>query len=542
MSGNINVHRTGNNPAENLFDDEYALRGEYRPYVEPPDWRVVLARYLGAAGVVLLLWLSYGVWKSFYCWQPDNLAGCRTVNALEPVAIGLAALGSALGVAWRFGLMTHVEYRIRQARAIRDATVKGHFGHPIRLDRALTAEEFALYRLAAETKVRTAPYEQLPSVDTFSPSYSSAPPALPAPSSPGVVPVPAREWLEWVNSEPHVLLAGSTGSGKTTTAKHIIAPRLAAGEHIFVIDPHSSEWYDLPSVGGGEDWQTVRQALAAVIAEYRGRLAERDRYRRETGKELSARDFARLTVLVDEALIVRLKNDRRERGRESLWSGFADVLGSGARKVNISLVMLTQSALVKDLNISTALRENFTVLALDHNAATELVDAEERVRANREPYYEALAGLAYPAVVARRGRVYLADRTGLDRAPDVGSVAHLAWPGWDYERDEPVARATIDARTDGRTDGDAALKALEALFSDGRTDGRGDAPELDTATRRNGYEAPVDREAARVAVVRRLKAAGRNREEIRGALAANGLGGLSNDEYGELLRRCGLED
>ncbi|MBX7251644.1 MAG: DUF87 domain-containing protein, partial [Candidatus Promineofilum sp.] len=75
--------------------------------------------------------------------------------------------------------------------------------------------------------------------------------------TPRRVSVGPAAWLAWFDTRPHGLLAAETGGGKSTTAKAILKSRIERGEMVFILDPHSSDWFGLPSIGGGEDWGAV---------------------------------------------------------------------------------------------------------------------------------------------------------------------------------------------------------------------------------------------------------------------------------------------
>lgn len=431
MTQNVNVNRASgydmldNMPAAGLADYHDATR-EYKPSYERPDWRVEVVRSAALGAAVLLAWLLYAVWRLGYCWGSRNAASCERLDSAEPV-LALLAIGLVVGLpAWRVALWGLAEWRLAQARAARVATTYNRWGDPQRIDVLLPlVEEARRYQLATELKRLTAPYETLHSINTYSPSNQPVK-DLPAPAETLAL-VPPETWLAWVNEQPHTILAAETGGGKSTTAKAILAPRIGGGEQVFIIDPHSDVWFDLPIAGGGENWTEVRQALDAVSTEYHARIAEREAHRRETGAALPPEHWTRLTVLLDEAFLARVHLDTGRKGEVTPWEGFTKVLGSGARKVRISILLLTQSANVEDLGLSGALRENFLRVALDSASARKLVLAEEASPERRKLLLGALEGQQYPAVCEYRGQVYALDRTGLDRVPAPRDARRAAW-------------------------------------------------------------------------------------------------------------------
>jgi len=278
------------------------------------------------------------------------------------------------------------------------------------------------------------------------------------PTLPALAPIAAAEWLLWLDSRPHILLAAETGGGKSTTAKAILAPRIINSEHIFIIDPHSSDWLDLPSIGGGENWSEVQNAMDAVYTEYKRRLEERDSYRRETGQELAKEHFTRLTVLVDEANSARTALDKARRGEVSPWQQFAQVLGSGARKVNISIILLCQSANVEDLGLSGPMRQNFTRIALDDRSIKLMIAQEEMDAARRKDLYAALIGRAYPAATAFDGQVHILDRDGLDKYPRPTNARAQVWNAGDIQSSAVLGSRGITLTEQERKDALIALR------------------------------------------------------------------------------------
>lgn len=520
---NVTVTRQGpeamaDNPSRVDVADYTTAAREFRPTQQRDDWRIIAVKAIVAVGAFLVLGLAYYIWRSLYCWAGgfEVAATCRGLAHAEPVAlfsVGMVAFGVIL---WRSIAFAQADLRQRRAYANRTNLTLDRWGDQVPADLFDRLSVPALLSYLEQRthanillKERTAQHEIYWGVNSLSMPPNKEAPALPAPGMPSV---PPAQWLGWINSLPHALLAAETGGGKSTTAKHILAPRLAAGEDVFIIDPHSSQWYDLPSVGGGENWPVVERAIGAVEREYRARLEHREAYRRETGRELPVTNFTRLTVVLDEANNARLALDRAPRGKLSTWQRFTQVMGSGARKVNISLLLMAQSANADDIGLSAAMRENFTRVALDSAAARKLIVAEETNPERRKALAASLEGQQYPAVCEFRGQVHTLDRAGLDRAPDVTDARACAWQGWDYLTDAPV-RPSDEG-------GDSAIAEI------GRTDGPADRGQQDETYYKES-------------MVISLKRAGLNRTEIRQQLQGLGLG-LTNEEYGETLARHGL--
>lgn len=324
----------------------------------------------------------------------------------------------------------------------------------------------------------------LPNVSSYSPTLAPATrgpviegavietPAQLAGPALDIGPLLADQWLTRLDAQPHIIFAAKTKGGKSTMAKFGMQPRIARGETFYVIDPHANGWLDLPSIGGGLRWDEVTNAIVQVTDLYRARQDERRRWLDDQGDELPHDHFPRLNVILDEANETRLMLDKR------VWEPFVQVMGSGARKVGISLWLICQSALVKNLGGSEIMRRNFTIFALDHMTIAELIESEESNKVRRECIKERIAGQQFPACMVDNGQAWLLDRTGIDHAP-IGSARGLAWqPSRPAAHRAVVAAsvrpfATVAASmpvspapkpTDGRTDGRTALIQDRALL------------------------------------------------------------------------------
>jgi len=253
-----------------------------------------------------------------------------------------------------------------------------------------------------------------------------APPALPAPIE---VVKPLHDWLNWVDDQPHCLLAGRTKAGKTHTATAILARRLRADEIVYIVDPHSSAWLGLPTVGfvglrpdGKPDTAALNAALLAVAGEYIKRMQARDVHKNATGQELPHDHFGRLTVLIDEANYIA-------DVLPTIWREFVKALASGGRKVSISLIVLAQSPLVEDIQVSGSMRANFARLALDDRTVQQLIASDEKDAERKRALHAALAGQERPAAATIDAQVWLLDRRGLDAGTAPANAHALVWSG-----------------------------------------------------------------------------------------------------------------
>ncbi len=212
--------------------------------------------------------------------------------------------------------------------------------------------------------------------------------------------VPDSEWLQWIDSLPHLLLAGRTNAGKTTIAKAILADRISRGEPLFVLDPHDQpgKWFGIAAIGGGRDFSAILDALDQVLVEMSSRFKEYDQ-----GKKTE--EFERLTVLIDEVPALVASTMDGARTIDGRWKGFAKKLGSEARKVRISVILLTQSPLVADVQINSYMRENFTRLALGDQVGALLSDEQDKAR--RQSLAELLRGRAFAAALEYKGEIHV---------------------------------------------------------------------------------------------------------------------------------------
>jgi len=153
------------------------------------------------------------------------------------------------------------------------------------------------------------------------------------------------------------------------------------------------------------------QALAGVLTEMDSRY---DAYNH--GQSY----FDRLSVLIDEVPAIVLRD-------KAQWAAFASQLGSEARKVNMSMLLLTQSPLVRDIEISSVMRENFTRIALGDQASV-LIEKEESNTKRKTALLEQLRGQEHPAAMEYRGEVHLLDTTNVPGLAKTAKRAQLWMP------------------------------------------------------------------------------------------------------------------
>jgi hypothetical protein len=421
-----------------------------------------------ALGLFLLLWIVKGI----ACWSVDPFTpvplGCMFATGLYwfYLSAGVAlAIGAPLLSIWSRIQRTRVE--VERAGITRD-----RWSNPVsvRLVHQQTMEYMAAQFMAsAQFERDVAPFKQYPTgLDALSISSPAAksPEALPDNGTP-VKLLPAAEWLALLNDpdgEPHILLAGKTKAGKSTLAEVILARRVERGDEVLIIDPHYQPinkydevtWCGLRGVGG-DSWQSVKDALSAVRKEY-----ERRKKLANLG-EMPRGGFPALTVVIDE--VPEIYESLRDE-----WEAFQAVMGSGARKYSIYIVLITQSHLIKDIGGSTAKRENFVVIGLNEKSKM-LVLSDVNDTKEKQAMLEALRGQEWSAAMIYRNDIHLLDRTG---TKEMRPASLEGASVWSVRPEDAESSENGGARTDGRADGvmvsdDDKIGLLRAMRRDGTT-------------------------------------------------------------------------
>jgi len=364
------------------------------------DWRVVATLCaFGLIGLLLLWWLigaDVREWVA-YSW------GGLVVKAAIGGALALVALHQLkrLLLVEQPGGYKLLLWQTAQANG---ADV---IGHSLRVQETYAGTPFR--NVAAYTLTQP----QAKAIDA-TPQQIIDMGALPAP---GLALAPDDTWLPWLLEVPHTMIAGSTGTGKTTLARIAVAERLRAGYAGIVVDPKGKEWFGLPVVGGGRKFPEILGTL--------------DDVRAEMGRRFEAygngeRSFSPLVIVVDEVPdIMDACLDDRRRLVDGRWSRFVRQLGSLAREVQISVILLTQSPLVEDIGMNSAMRKNFSRIALGDEAP--ILIREERDPKRRAELQNLLRGQGYPAAMYRRGEVHLLDTVNVPSLAARGVSNAQAW-------------------------------------------------------------------------------------------------------------------
>jgi len=180
---------------------------------------------------------------------------------------------------------------------------------------------------------------------------SQAMPLLPMPMPVDDSLLPLAKWWSMAN-ELHTMIVGESNSGKSYTAKCLLAYRFANGGKGIIIDPHyeKGDWWGLPVIGAKRNFKAIDETFLAVLADVDKRF--------ELRSNLAGHKFEEVTVLVDEVPAIN-SNCKH-------WDKFVSTMSSEARKVNYKLVVLSQSRLVEAFGLKgkSDMRENFSELLL----------------------------------------------------------------------------------------------------------------------------------------------------------------------------------
>ena len=349
---------------------------------------------LTIAILIVLAFVLWGVYSAIQAllWEYPWVSAVMGLLLLLVACVALLALGWTLVM--RLYLWVQGSRIIRSRLDVPIDSMMVLNRDPIALEAAHLAYETAKIPSMINPLITTWTSPQTPQAKAEAPLLLTSGPSL----------VPDREWLGWIERTPHLMIAGRTNAGKTTLATAILASRTS--EPLCILDPHDQpgKWFGGNAIGGGRDYEAIMQALAGLLGEMDTRYTAYNR-------GLSA--FDRLTVLIDEVPAIVLRDKKS-------WAQFASQLGSEARKVNMSMVLLTQSPLVRDIEISSVMRENFTRIALGDQASELLKEETDRNR--KQALLELLKGLEYPAAMEYRGELHLLDTS------NVPSLARSARP------------------------------------------------------------------------------------------------------------------
>ncbi len=427
---NLTVNRLGPEAqADSVFDDyDYEVKRYVANDVKPQTARPLKKDEIIAWGIVgvpvwALLMLVFGVltWATNPAsYETPTLwyvlfSGLFALVAASPVLLGIGALG----------LKLYNSHQDGQVQRLRSSLVRDKWMNPVdaRLISSFEQTQYAgLWRASADVEVAVAPYRQLRGVESLSQSANhrndgaTGTPALPD-GGLNVGPVPVATWLPWLDEPPHLMFAAESGGGKSVLASVVVNGRVQRrGDAVAILDPHYSPMVEadegrlVPKWGGikpvATNHQEIRRALIDIRAEYDDRMEQL-----REGLVVEGR-FPPLTIVIDEVPEVVAELKKLDGRGQDTWADTAQVLGSGARKVNIAVILLTQSPLVEDIGLNSAMRKNFYRVALKHAEVAFLLK-DENNQERRKAVLAAVEGQRFPAAVIRDGQAWGLDRNGL---------------------------------------------------------------------------------------------------------------------------------
>jgi len=175
-------------------------------------------------------------------------------------------------------------------------------------------------------------------------------------------PLPA-DFVEYLSSQIHILIAATTGSGKTWLLRCIATHISNRGDHLVIADPKGTQWGDLaPAVlrmKSGTDYTALLKDLHREL-ENRIELLQQGL---PVGPHLWA--------IFDEWMLFKGKASALDpAGRAALEQRLLDIIAAG-RELNMHLIMVNQSHILGDLSLSggkntfsSGLRDNLCTLGL----------------------------------------------------------------------------------------------------------------------------------------------------------------------------------
>jgi hypothetical protein len=176
--------------------------------------------------------------------------------------------------------------------------------------------------------------------------------------------------------------------------------------------------------------------------------------------------FEPITILIDEVPEV-VSELAGNKDYKSLWSETVKIFGSGGAKVNMNVLLLSQSPNIEDVGMNAKMRENFTTIALA-NMAKPFIDNYERDKSRREELAAALVAAGklgmkpamLPAAAEYGGDVQVLSRDGILEYRETSINANVWRPSADEDPPEQTEWALPDGRT---TDGRVELDKVEIL-------------------------------------------------------------------------------
>lgn len=518
------------NPTHYVTQTYWDERVYQRPTELPVmDWRILAVRYAGAGCLALLSAGAYSLWHLIHCWDGANYIECLSYDYWVPRAVaGVAFIGFTLWAIER-GLKIKNNALGHRGEALRMQFERDRFGNLVPLtlydkldDSTLLNVMLSQYSASTNLKALTAPYEKYNGINNLSEGNtsnvsSSVDVGKEEIAEGEVLPeiVPVEQWLPWLTDKmvPHLLLTGKTRSGKSTLADIILKFRADRGDTIAILDPH----WSTQDQHGNRKWGGIRplaKNIDEIVSSLRAIKAEYDDRKRRMQLPSDHPDFTAemcfdpITVLIDEVpeIVTELSSDKSLKG---LWNETVKLFGSGGAKVNINVILLSQSPNIEDVGMNGKMRENFCIIALPTLTRT-FIEKYELDRQKKETLLSLLSTnsgtklkpFELPAAAEFGGVIHVLSRDGILNHR-VTAINAAVW--------KPSEQTVW----------------TEKLLSDEKQHFISRPDQTDAQTKlRKAFET----EAGRMLVLQAMRRKGFKRDEAREKLRQLGLG-INNDEW-----------
>lgn len=179
-----------------------------------------------------------------------------------------------------------------------------------------------------------------------------------------------QEFIPYLASQIHILIAATTGSGKTWVLRNLCTHLANRGDLLCIADPKGTQWGDLTPASKfmqtGDEYLRLFDHLNSELNRRRALLSQ--------GKPVGRH----LWVVLDEWFLVQAEAKVMENADRVAMENLLVKLIAAGRELNLHLIMVGQSHLLGDLSLSggkntfsSGLRDSICVLALGCKETTD---------------------------------------------------------------------------------------------------------------------------------------------------------------------------